>query len=255
MKSPFLASAQFYDTFYSDKDYEGECDFVESVIAKFARQRVKRVLDVGCGTGGHSIILAHRGYVVTGIDKSAAMLALARRKAEGIPNVSFRRADVSRMSLSTKFDCAISMFAVVSYLHQERALLAAFDAVRRHLAHGSLFIFEFWYAPGVLNLKAAPRTKLVTKGELTIQRRSSSRLIRSKHLCLVDHRISVRDSSGIVKRIEERHTLRYFFPDEIKECLSNSGFRLRGLFSGFDLQKEPDENSWYATAVAEATLP
>ena len=49
----------------------GECDFIEKEI-EFNKQT--RILDIGCGTGRHSIELTKRGYQVTGIDLSKSML-------------------------------------------------------------------------------------------------------------------------------------------------------------------------------------
>jgi SAM-dependent methyltransferase len=56
----------------------GECDFIEKEIGFDKRLRI---LDIGCGTGRHSVELAARGYAVTGLDLSGSMLARAREKA------------------------------------------------------------------------------------------------------------------------------------------------------------------------------
>ena len=43
---------EIYDLIYKDKDYEGECDFVEEIFEKYSSTAVRTVLDGGCGTGG-----------------------------------------------------------------------------------------------------------------------------------------------------------------------------------------------------------
>ncbi len=55
-----------------------ECDFIESEIAS---EKTLKILDIGCGTGRHSIELTIRGYKVTGIDLSDSQLQRAREKA------------------------------------------------------------------------------------------------------------------------------------------------------------------------------
>src|SRR5665648_843973 len=55
----------------------GECDFIESEI-RFNRQL--RILDIGCGTGRHSIELTKRGYKITGIDLSEYLLKRTKKK-------------------------------------------------------------------------------------------------------------------------------------------------------------------------------
>jgi 2-polyprenyl-3-methyl-5-hydroxy-6-metoxy-1,4-benzoquinol methylase len=76
----FGTYGEYYDIFYSDKDYEKECDFVQEIFKKYSSFPVKTVLDAGCGTGGHSIPLARRGLKVTGIDASPVMIEKARAK-------------------------------------------------------------------------------------------------------------------------------------------------------------------------------
>src|SRR3972149_442231 len=73
--------AEFYDYLYQDKDYERECDFIEAAFNKYGC-RVKTILDLGCGTGGHALILSRRGYHVVGVDRSREMIGIAKRKVK-----------------------------------------------------------------------------------------------------------------------------------------------------------------------------
>ncbi|MEM2823136.1 MAG: hypothetical protein QXF69_03490, partial [Thermofilaceae archaeon] len=56
--------ALYYDLLYSHRDVAAEVDFLERMFREHSRVEVKRVLDVGCGTGIHSVELARRGYTV-----------------------------------------------------------------------------------------------------------------------------------------------------------------------------------------------
>ena len=56
----------------------GECDFIEKEIN---HNKNIRILDIGCGTGRHSIELAKRGYTIVGIDLSESLLKRAKEKA------------------------------------------------------------------------------------------------------------------------------------------------------------------------------
>ena len=70
--------AAAYDDLYQDKDYVAECDLIERVFETYGQGPTRRVLDLGCGTGGHAVILAKRGYDVVGVDRSPEMLERAR---------------------------------------------------------------------------------------------------------------------------------------------------------------------------------
>ena len=72
--------ANFYDNLYKDKDYKKECDYLEKIFNKYSPKKVKTILDLGCGTGSHDLILAKRGYQVTGLDFSKICLKWLKKR-------------------------------------------------------------------------------------------------------------------------------------------------------------------------------
>lgn len=103
----FDAHAPIYDQNAFTKNTTKEVDFL---IEELALPPAGLVLDVGCGTGRHSIELAKRGYAATGLDLSAEMLARARKAsaAAGV-EVEWIRADATRFSLPKLYDGAICL--------------------------------------------------------------------------------------------------------------------------------------------------
>ncbi len=108
------AWAKFFDGFA--ERYDGEV-FTRNTEAElgFLREHLgvgegARVLDLGCGTGRHSVGLAGLGYRVTGVDLSAGMLEVARRRAEqaGV-TVEWVRADATGFVREGHFDGAICL--------------------------------------------------------------------------------------------------------------------------------------------------
>jgi len=98
-----------------------------------------RVLDVCCGTGDLSRVLAARGYRVTGIDGSEGMLRFAR---EQTPGAEFCLADARRFSLGSRFDAALSTYDSLNHILDPEELEEAFSSVRRALVPGGLFVFD-----------------------------------------------------------------------------------------------------------------
>jgi 2-polyprenyl-3-methyl-5-hydroxy-6-metoxy-1,4-benzoquinol methylase len=85
----------------------GECDFIEQEI-KFNKN--VRILDLGYGTGRHSIELAKRGYKVVGIDLSESMLERAKVKAsEQQVHIIFQKHDARHLSFVQEFDLVIML--------------------------------------------------------------------------------------------------------------------------------------------------
>ena len=135
----FERYAEYYDLIYKDKDYERECDFIEEVFRRFSSHPIKSILDGGCGTGGHALPLAKRGYQITGIDSSEIMLKRATKKAAGSNlNLDFHLADLRQFELGKKYDTCICMFAVMGYITETEDILKTLRSVRRHLNAGSI---------------------------------------------------------------------------------------------------------------------
>jgi SAM-dependent methyltransferase len=245
--------ARYYDLLYSDKDYEGECDFLDEVFRSFASERPKRILDVGCGTGGYSIRLGKRGYEVKGIDLSAAMIDVARGKAEKENvKVDFEVVDVRQLNLGHGFDACTCMFAVIDYLLDNNDLGKALRAVRSHLREDSIFVFDFWNGNAVLNVLPSPRVKTMTNDGLQITRTATPRLDRTRNLCEVNYKCTVRSGTKVIDDFEERHVVRYLFQGEIREHLEKAGFSLRRVCPFPELNGEVKPTSWNLAAVAVA---
>ena len=149
-----------YDLFYEQKNYIAECDFLENLFKKHSLYP-KSILDIGCGTGNHMIPLLDRGYKVSGIDQSKEMLRIASAKRPEIQNDLYQ-SDMTCFSLNEKFDLAISMFAVVSYLTDNKQLYDSLHCIKSHLNEGGAFIFDCWSGPAVLSKRPLQSHKIVT---------------------------------------------------------------------------------------------
>lgn len=103
----FDAHAANYDQNPFTQHTSTEVDFLLSLYPILPGSRI---LDVGCGTGRHAIELASRGYRVTGLDLSEAMLAVAKQKAshDGV-NVEWIQGDATDFSFDQPFDAAICL--------------------------------------------------------------------------------------------------------------------------------------------------
>jgi 2-polyprenyl-3-methyl-5-hydroxy-6-metoxy-1,4-benzoquinol methylase len=84
-----------------------ECNFIETELNS---DKSLKILDVGCGTGRHTIELSKRGYNVTGIDLSESQLARAKQKADKYNlKVDFQKQDARSLNFIKEFDVAIML--------------------------------------------------------------------------------------------------------------------------------------------------
>lgn len=249
------AYAETYDLLYRDKDYRSECDLVERVFQTHGDGSTHTILDVGCGTGGHAVILAGRGYRVTGVDRSQEMLAQARDKAvalSGDAQVSFLEGRVGDLNLERRFDAALMMFAVLGYQTENAEVVSALINIRRHLRAGGLFLFDVWYGPAVLSQRPSERLKVIPTSNGQIIRAASAEMNARRHLCTVSYKIWQLEDGRLVTHAEEAHAMRYFFPLELEHLLECCGFSLVRLGGFPDFEREPDETTWNVMCVAQA---
>ena len=114
--------SQYYDLFYSDKDYHGEAEYIDSLI-KNSSKNTKAILDMGCGTGKHASLLCDKGYSVHGIDLSEDMLKIAEtRRNDREEQLSFSHSNIQELDLK-KFDVVVSLFHVMSYQNSNEELI------------------------------------------------------------------------------------------------------------------------------------
>ncbi len=106
-ESLFENYAQKYDKECFVQGTIGECNFIEEEIN---RDKSLKIIDIGCGTGRHSIELVKRGYQITGIDLSESQLKRAREKAkeQGV-EIDFQKRDARDLPFKGEFDLAIML--------------------------------------------------------------------------------------------------------------------------------------------------
>lgn len=244
--------AQCYDLLYSDKAYETECDFVEAIFRGYSPKPARTVLELGCGTGGHAIPLAKRGYVVTGIDASEAMVAVARGKVqESGLTLNLRQMDIRQFDLGDTFDACICMFNVIGYITENRDIQSLLKSVRRHLKKDSLFVFDCWNGLAVLRLLPSVKTKRVEDKERKITRVAQPKLDAFHHLCEVNYQVEI-VRGNTVEEIKETHQVRFFFPQEMKYYLEQAGFKVLKICPFLNLDGRTDENEWNISFIAKA---
>jgi len=137
----YEAFASVYNEFNASNDYEmwlGRALLPE--LRKHGLKEGGKALDVGCGTGRAFRPLLRRGWQVSGLDLSPAMLE--RAAAEGGDDVPLQAADMRELPHLGDFDLVLSLNDSVNYLLGEGDLVPALAGMRANLAEDGLLIFD-----------------------------------------------------------------------------------------------------------------
>jgi SAM-dependent methyltransferase len=241
--------AAAYDDLYQDKDYVAECDLIERIFTTDGQGSVRRVLDLGCGTGGHAVILAQRGSTVVGVDRSPEMLTRARARGS---SARFELGEIASVDLGETFDAVLMMFAVLGYQVGNADVKAALATVRRHLRAGGLFFCDFWYGPAVLAQRPSERVKVSDSTHGQVIRVARGELDARRNLCMVRYHVWQIEAGRVQAEVREQHPMRYFFALELELLLAEAGFELTRLGAFPNLDDEPTESTWNVALVARA---
>jgi SAM-dependent methyltransferase len=238
----------YYNLFYRDKDYLGESNYIVSLLNKY-NSNVKSILELGCGTGNHALILAKQGYDIDGVDLSKEMVKIANEKLQDLPqNISsklkFIEGDIRTIQTHQRYDAVISLFHVMSYQTSNEDLSAAFKTAKQHLKPGGIFLFDCWYGPGVLSDRPTTRVKRIEDEHLSIIRIAEPVMYLNENLVDINYQILVSDKQNLTQNnFYETHRMRYLFQPEVKFLLEKHQLdflECNELISS----TVPSQNSW-----------
>jgi SAM-dependent methyltransferase len=240
---------QLYDAIYSAKDYA----FEVGQVLEFARRygvEVSTIVDYGCGTGSHARRFAERGIKVYGIDCSQPMLAAAREKTKGLQGVEFLHDSELAVIPEVSVDIFCLLFDVVSYIVENDALDRLLSYIVSRLTPQGLFVFDFWYGPGVLSLRPVNRWKEFEANGANILRLTRAELDWNNSIVNVAHEIIVTQENQIKDRFVDSHVMRFFFRKEINYLLEAHGLEVMQFGTWQDPESPPTTNDWSALVVS-----
>jgi SAM-dependent methyltransferase len=150
---------RYYDALFASKDYTGEIQ--RALTLAGVRQSGARLLEIGAGTGNHTLACAKLGHYVVGVEIDARMVALAQQKrdaleAELAERIRYFHGRVEDLPVEG-FELALALFNVVNYLATLAELQSFLAAVVRRIQPGAPFLFDTWN--GVAALLDPPREK------------------------------------------------------------------------------------------------
>lgn len=196
----------------------GECDFIEQEI-RFNHDL--RILDVGCGTGRHSIELSRRGYSVIGIDLSESVLTRAREKAKKDNIIiDFQKHDARNLPFTDKFDVVIMICeGAFPLMETDEMNFEILKNVTKSLKKKGKFIFTTLNGLFPLHHSIEKFCSSHTKNGNAIYRKNAFDLMTFRDFYVAE----VVDDFGNKKILECNE--RYYIPSEITWLLKSLGYQ------------------------------
>ena len=211
--------ALVYDTLMDNTPYERWCDLITGILKRYGIEN-ELVLDLGCGTGTLTELLAKEGYDMIGVDYSEEMLARAMEKREqsGL-SILYLLQDMREFELYGTVKAVVSVCDSLNYLLEEDDIIETFRLVNNYLDPKGLFIFDF-------NTVHKYRDVI---GDATIAENRDDCSFIWENYYNEEERINEYDVTFFVKegelfrRFEETHYQRGYLPEEMQIYLEKAG--------------------------------
>ncbi|MCR4424010.1 MAG: class I SAM-dependent methyltransferase [candidate division WOR-3 bacterium] len=221
MVAPFARFARHYDRFMMKfVDYPGWVNYVLKIFRRF-KVVPRTILDVACGSGIPTVLLAQKGYRMIGVDRSREMLAVLESKRGNLP-IELVCADIRDFKISEPVDAAISLYDSINYLLTEEDLERCFGCVFKSLVGQGIFVFDM---NTVYGLSEGWGTRTITRETeeiVSIWQNSYDRQTKVSTLHLTFWEKMGDGTLG--ERYEEIHEERAYTVEEVRRALRAAGF-------------------------------
>lgn len=240
-KGIYTAFAQVYDHVMRDIQYSAWADHLER-LWKHHGFAPSKALNLACGTGCLELELVKRGLKVIGLDQSAPMLEIARRRCGKCkPPVEFVCAGMESFNLGQSVDLALCLYDSINYLTVPKDVQRTFKQVFQHLQPGGGFIFDITTEYNILNSYNG-YTYAEDWGEGAYiwdnTYKLADRMCWSRFIFFMPEAGQAgRNKQGCkYQRWVEDHYQRVYATWEIEEMLHTAGFEVLGTYHGMTLE-------------------
>lgn len=235
----YTGFAAVYDTFMDNIPYEKWCGYLAKLLKEYGVED-GLLLDLGCGTGSLTELLAGMGYDMIGIDNSEEMLELAMEKKEKSGrDILYLCQDMREFELYGTVRAVVSICDCMNYITEPEDLVTVFKLVNNYLDPGGIFIFD-------LNTEYKYEAVM---GDCTIaeDREESSFIWDNQYdpeekINIYDLSIFVREEGSLYRKYQETHYQRAYSLEEIKAALTKAGMELAAVYDAFT-KNEPEADS------------
>ena len=241
----YTSFAQVYDLFQDNIPYGEWADYLKSLLNEYG-VKDGLVLDLGCGTGSITELLAKAGYDMIGVDNSEDMLEIAmdKRSRSGL-DILYLLQDMREFELYGTVKAAVSICDSMNYILEKEDLVQVFKLVNNYLDPQGIFLFDmntvYKYQTMIGNTTIAENRD---EGSFIWENSYDEETgINTYELALFIPR-----EDGLYEKDEEVHYQRAYPLEKIKELIGKAGMELLAVYDAYTLEP-PKEDSGRLTFV------
>ena len=250
MVDPFELEARYYDKIWGLVDrYREEAEFLDQILK---RRGAHRILDLGCGTGGHCLELARLGYDMVGLDISETMLRKARDRFSKVDmKADFVLSDIAKASSSLQsagitfpFDAAICMGYSLAHILDDKSFGKELVEIGKVLKQEGIFIFCVRNAEQLRDdmMRQVRMDTIVNEPDLQLALLCHNFRDAANPDILVWNSLWLINEDGKIDFQVRTHPLRWFRYDDLKTILESYGYSLIKTYGDTLGREEFDRN-------------
>ena len=247
--SSYESFARVYDLFMDNIPYEQWCEYLAGLLKEYGITD-GLVLELGCGTGNITRLLADKGYDMIGVDNAPDMLEIAmeKKETEG-QDILYLLQDMREFELYGTVKAVVSICDSMNYIIEEEDLLEVFRLVNNYLDPKGIFIFD-------MNTEYKYREIL---GENTIaENREDASFIwdnyydEEEQINEYDLALFIPEEiqgETLYRKYEEVHYQRAYSMETVKNLLEQAGMEFVTVYDAFT-HHAPQEDSERVYSIA-----
>ena len=235
----YTSFAQVYDLFQDNIPYEEWADYLKSLLNEYG-VKDGLVLDLGCGTGSITELLAKAGYDMIGVDNSEDMLEIAmdKRSRSGL-DILYLLQDMREFELYGTVKAAVSICDSMNYILEKEDLVQVFKLVNNYLDPEGIFLFD-------MNTVHKYRDIL---GDTTIaENRDEGSFIwdnsydEEEGLNYYELAVFLPREDGLYEKSEEVHCQKAYPQEEIETLIKEAGMELLAVYDAYTLNPATEDS-------------
>jgi cyclopropane fatty-acyl-phospholipid synthase-like methyltransferase len=234
MKKEWFASwfdSAYYHLLYKHRNNEEAKLFIDNIIAFLQLKKNDYVVDIACGKGRHSIMMASHGLNVTGLDLSENSIAFAQQFSS--ETLQFAVHDMRRISRVNYYDAAFNLFTSFGYFNSVHDNKLAAKAMSASVKQNGFLVIDFLNVPSAKqNIFAKPYEEII-EGDIVFK---VERNFTDNKFC---KSIQVFENNEMVQQHTEQVNALQL--TDFENYFSACGMQLQNVFGNYKL--EPNTES------------